>query len=73
MYDEEEIDRMIEGFHRGGFNHSPIAIAIDTFTHLMKAGVSEQAALKLTKVVCDNYYKACFNHYFEGLCREEGK
>ena len=58
------MNTMIEGFHRGGFNHSPIAIAIDTFTRMVEAGFSEQAALKLTKVVCDNYYKACFNHCF---------
>ncbi len=39
MYDEETIDRLIEDFHRDGFNHSPIAIAIDTFTRFVEVGV----------------------------------
>lgn len=55
-YDEATITNMVDRFLRGR-NKDPITLAMDTFTRLEDAKFSQTAALKLTEIICNNYYK----------------
>jgi len=56
-YSAEWVDDLVDNFESQGYDHSPIAIAVDTYVGLKRAGFSEQEALGLTKIICVNFYK----------------
>lgn len=57
-FDSDKIDDLIDLFADAGFNQSPISIAVDSYTGLLDAGFTENEALRLTEIICSNFYRA---------------
>lgn len=56
-FDAEKLNDLIDAFEARGYDQSPVAIAIDTYTGLLKAGFSEPEAMELTSLICENFYR----------------